>query len=293
MSSHRATNRHPDKPVNTANIKVPDAATGFTHTTIAQPEVVDSARVSSRTRTTGTRRAEALEAVHRAAEEFGVSLTPTIPPVVERIGSRPGDVSRITRNDVEIFFDASHAFRTTLAGVLPEIADKIGKFILAVPYTVVNAQGHPVQMVPDTSAMTPAQAKLAGLVLHRMLPPIADMDIEGKLGPGRGNHIDARQVRITVNTVSSGEGDSTDTRLRAGGRPSAARQIAPITMNLGEIVQQAQDSVGQIDGIDPDTIAVTLPREHPASPDADAPDQESIDEPDQRDTSQPADADRN
>jgi len=170
------------------------------------------------------------------------------------------DLDKLTRNDVELFFEASHAFRTNLAGVLPDIAKRLGKFILAVPYTIVDSGGRPVQMVPDVDAMTPVQAKLAGLVLNRLLPPIADMDIDGKPGPNKGGHIDARQVKITINTVGGGragaELDRADALLRNDGRaihPNEARQIAPVTMNLREIVERAQD-MGATDTIDPNTI---------------------------------------
>jgi hypothetical protein len=39
-------------------------------------------------------------------------------------------------------------------------------------------------------------------------------------------------------------------------------------MNLGQVVDQAQRLVGEIDGIDPETIAGTLPREQEVQDDA-------------------------
>ena len=275
MSSHRATNRHVDRPPDVANIRQPGTSWPVTDTDIPQEAYTTGARIAGRRRPADPRgRAAQLAAVHAAAVAAEIGLSPDIPAVVRRPSSAPDTISKITRNDVELFFDAAHAFRTNLAAVLPEIATRLGKFILAEPYTIIDASGHPVQTVPDVSAMTPAQAKLAGLVLHRLLPPITDMDIEGKPGLGKGNMIDARQVRITVNTVNNDAGDSTDRRLRAGAvkgeHPNAARRIAPITMNLGQVVDQAQALVGEIDGIDPETIAGTLPREPAAGePDED------------------------
>jgi len=264
MSSKRSTNRHFDKPPNTANIRAPDAPYGIIETDIPQPEYPEGVRLASRgrgrPRGEPIPRVEVLANLHAAAAAAGTTITPNVPAVVVNPHAGPGEISKITRNDVELFFDAAHVFRTNLANVLPAIATRLGKFILAEPYTIIDVAGHAVQMVPDACAMTPVQAKLAGLVLHRMLPPITDMDIEGRQGPGKGTHVDARQVRITVNTVSNAEGDQTDARLRAGSskggtvHPNAAKQIAPITMNLGEIVKQAQDLVGQIDGIDPDLV---------------------------------------
>jgi len=283
MSSKRATNRHRDKPVNTANIRQPATASGVVDTDIPQETYPDGVRLSSRARArrnaaSPSGRAahdQAVAGVRAAAAAHDISLEPDVPAVVTRKNVPPGDISRITRNDVELFFDAAHAFRTNLANVLPDIATRLGRFILAEPYTIVNAAGHPIQLVPDASAMTPAQAKLAGLVLHRMLPPITDMDIEGRPGLGKGGVIDARQVKITVNTITTLDNDPTDRRLRDGakGHPNAARQIAPITMNLSDVVERAQSTVGAIDGIDPQIITDTLPGEptrEPADPDGPA-----------------------
>jgi len=268
MSSQRSTNRSPYRPVNTANIRQPETMSGVVDTDIPQEELPDGVRLASRRRAGDPlSREEALENLRSAAAVAGVTLAPPVPAVTTRKTAGPGEISKITRNDVELFFDAAHAFRTNLANVLPDIATKLGKFILAEPYTVIDSSGHPVQMVPDATALTPAQAKLAGLVLHRLLPPLTDMDIEGRPGLGRGNHVDARQVRITVNTVSNATGDPTDARLRSTGgsgrtqHPNAARQIAPITMNLKDVVDQATALVGQIDGVDPQLFPDTLPSE--------------------------------
>jgi hypothetical protein len=264
MSSKRATNRHKDKPVDTANIRQPATAAGVIDTDIPQEEYPDGVRLASRRAPANIlRREEQLANLERVAREVGAGLEPPVPDAIRRSTVGPGEISRITRNDVELFFDAAHMFRTNLANVLPDIANKLGQFILATPYTIIDSSGHPVQMVPDATAMTPAQAKLAGLVLHRLLPPLTDMDIEGRPGLGRGNHVDARQVRITVNTVNTNDHDPTDKRLREAGKshPNAARQIAPVTMNLGEVVEQAQKLVGEIDGVDPKLFPDTLESE--------------------------------
>jgi hypothetical protein len=265
MSSHRTTNRHPNKPPNTANIRAPDAPYGVIENDIPQPEYPDGARLHSRKRIPHQ---EATANLKAAASAHGVDFRPNLPqPSMTRDNAPPGDIARITRGDVELFFDASHAFRTSLAKVLPEIANRIGKFILAEPYTIIDPSGRPVQMIPDAAAMTATQVKLAGLILHRLLPPITDMDIEGRPGLGKGTHIDARQVKITVNTVTNadGAGDPTDARLRAGGpnHPNAARQISPITMNLGEVVEKAMAGGPDAPAGDPTVVRDTLPRDLP------------------------------
>jgi hypothetical protein len=277
MSSKRATNRLREKPVNTANIRQPATAGGVVDTDIPQEEYPDGVRLKSRRAPANIlRREEQLANLERTAREVGLELEPPVPAVTVRKPAALGDIASISRNDVELFFDAAHAFRSNLANVLPNIADKLGKFILATPYTIIDSSGHPVQMVPDATAMTPAQAKLAGLVLHRLLPPLTDMDIEGRQGFGKGNHVDARQVRITVNTVNTNEHDPTDKRLREAGKahPNAARQIAAVTMNLGDVVKQAQQLVGQIDGVDPKLFPDTLesePETHAARDDGEPP----------------------
>lgn len=278
MSSKNPRNRSEGEPVETANIQTPHGA--YVRTNIPQPDQTDMVRLNTRasyknvpgadvhlsmdTDNQNTLESEEEEGAVPAGHQHGKAvgggtkwrsvLNKKGPPAVQ-------DLKKITRNDVELFFEGAHAFRTNLAKVLPEMANKIAAFVMATPYTIIDASGHPIQMVPDVHAMTPAQAKLAGLVLNRLLPPLTDMDIEGKVGPGKGTHVDARQVRISITQVghADGSGDGTDARLRTDGRrvhPNAARQIAPVTMNLGEIVGKARQMMpAGSDQVDPESFA--------------------------------------
>lgn len=295
MSSHRSSNRHVGKPPNTANIRTPDAMPGMVDTDIPQPEHPEGVRLAGRRRhdwDDGLTPIAAATNLRAVARMHGVDVAPSdIPRVgVKNANTLPGNIATITRGDVELFFDAAHAFRTSLAGALPEIAQKLGKFILATPYTLIDSKGHPIQMIPDAAGMTATQVKLAGLILHRLLPPLTDMDIEGRTGPGKGTHVDARQVKITVNTVTAADGDPTDAKLRSGRRESAARQVSPITMNLGEVVEKA------LAGGDAGVTLPSEPEEHLKPEESDAPagaERENADEPDQRDPPPAVDADRN
>ena len=179
------------------------------------------------------------------------------------------DLAKFTRTDTELFFEASHAFRTRLATALPDIAEKLVSHMLGVPYTMLDSKGNPVQLLPDSVALTPTQAKLAGMVLNRLLPPLADTGLDG--APGTNNAktiIDARKVKISVgviagpapaeDTVAGGDpvkpvrhqGDPTDARLRDGGEhgavreyrhPHAAQRVAPVTVTLHDMVERAKE----------------------------------------------------
>ncbi|MAH25104.1 MAG: hypothetical protein CMP82_15010 [Gammaproteobacteria bacterium] len=114
---------------------------------------------------------------------------------------------------------------------LPEVADKLVKFMTANPERVYGSNGTVQLMLPEEVAMTDGQLQLFKLILQKGLPNQAPVTMSGEQ-----NQFGSGKVAITINQTGPNVDLENITSSVDGVRRGQAEKVNTISFNRPDIV---------------------------------------------------------
>lgn len=136
------------------------------------------------------------------------------------------DEAELKASPPQGFLGNQAVFRDQFYRNLPAYQERIHKFLMAQPQTVITPNGTLTQILPDDVAMTKGQADLMKVVMSKVLPTMAPLTQAGD------DQAQGDTVNITINTVGGPLDLSKVPGVEGIADQARARQVGKLTFNV-------------------------------------------------------------